>query len=63
MYRRDDPPFAAVVERSFARMAETRRLRDLYTRWFLRRLPNGQRLDIPMSPQLENILRALGEPE
>ena len=63
MYRRDDPPFAAVVERSFARMAETRHLRNLYTRWFLRRLPNGQRLDIPMSPQLENILRALGEPE
>ena len=63
MYRRDDPPFAAVVERTFARMAETRRLRDLYTRWFLRRLPNGQRLDLPLSPQLEAIFRTLGEPE
>ena len=63
MYRRDDPAFAAVVERTFARMAETRRLRDLYTRWFLRRLPNGQRLNLPMSPQLDNIFRTLGEPE
>ena len=43
--------------------AESRRLRGLYTKWFQRRLPNGQRLDLPMSPQLENILRTLGQPE
>jgi hypothetical protein len=58
MYLRDDPPFAAVVERTFARTAERRRLCDLYTRWFLRRPPNGERLNLPMRPQLEN-----GEPE
>lgn len=63
MYRRDDPAFAAVVERTFARLAESRRLRGLYTKWFQQRLPNGQRLDLPMSPQLENILRTLGQPE
>lgn len=63
MYRRDDPAFAAVVERTFGRLAETRRLRDLYARWFLRRLPNGQQLGIPLSPQLDTIFRALGEPE
>lgn len=62
MFRKDDAPFAAVVERAFARMAETRRLRELYTRWFLRRLPNGQRLDVPLSPELEAVFRALGEP-
>lgn len=63
MYRRDDPAFAAVVERTFARLAESRRFRGLYTKWFQRRLPTGQRLDLPMSPQLENILRTLGQPE
>lgn len=63
MYRRHDPAFAAVVERTFGRLAETRRLRDLYARWFLRRLPNGQQLGIPLSQQLDTIFRALGEPE
>ena len=63
VYRRDDPAFAAVVERAFARMAAERRLTELYNKWFLRRLPTGETLNLPMSPQLEEVFRMLGQPE
>jgi glutamate/aspartate transport system substrate-binding protein len=63
VFRRDDPGFAAVVERAFARMASERRLLELYNKWFLRRLPTGETLNLPISPQLEEIFRILGQPE
>jgi len=63
VYRRDDPSFAAVVDRAFARMAGERRLTELYNKWFLRRLPTGETLNLPMSPQLEEVFRMLGQPE
>ena len=59
----DDPAFAALVERTFARMAGERRLAELYNKWFLRRLPTGETLNLPMSPQLEEMFRMLGQPE
>ena len=62
-YRRDDPAFAALVERTFARIAGERRLAELYNKWFLRKLPTGETLNLPMSPQLEEIFRVLGQPE
>ncbi len=62
-YRRDDPDFAAVVERTFARMAAERRLTELYNKWFVRRLPTGETLNLPMSPQLQQIFQVLGQPE
>ena len=62
-YRRDDPAFAAVVNSAFARLAAERRLTELYNKWFLRRLPTGETLNLPMSPQLEEILRVLGTPD
>jgi glutamate/aspartate transport system substrate-binding protein len=62
-YRRDDPAFAALVERTFTRIAGERRLAELYNKWFLRRLPTGETLNLPMSPQLAEIFRMLGEPE
>jgi len=63
VFRRDDPAFAAVVERTFARMASERRLIELYNKWFLRRLPTGETLNLPISPQLEEIFRILGQPD
>jgi glutamate/aspartate transport system substrate-binding protein len=62
-YRRDDAAFAAVVERAFTRMAADRRLTELYNKWLIRRLPTGETLDLPMSPQLVEIFRVLGQPE
>jgi glutamate/aspartate transport system substrate-binding protein len=62
-FRRGDPGFAAVVNSAFTRMAAERRLTELYNKWFLRRLPTGEVLNLPMSPQLEEIFRVLGTPE
>jgi glutamate/aspartate transport system substrate-binding protein len=44
-------------------MASERRLAELYNKWFMRRLPTGETLDLPMSPQLEEIFRVLGQPD
>lgn len=63
MYRKDDPAFAAVVERGFRRMAETGRLSQLYTRWLVDRLPTGEILNIPMSAELSEMFRQLGQPD
>jgi glutamate/aspartate transport system substrate-binding protein len=63
VFRRDDPAFATVVERTFTRMASERRLAELYNKWFLRRLPTGETLNLLMSPQLEEVFRMLGQPE
>jgi glutamate/aspartate transport system substrate-binding protein len=62
-FRRDDQSFAATVEHAFARMAGERRLEELYNKWFLRRLPTGETVNLPMSPQLAEIFRVLGAPE
>ena len=63
VYRRNDPAFAAVIERTFARIAAERRLFELYNKWFLRRLPTGETLNLPMSTQLSEIFRVLGQPD
>ncbi|MBL8668133.1 MAG: amino acid ABC transporter substrate-binding protein [Rhodospirillales bacterium] len=63
MFRKDDPDFAAIVERTFRRLAKSRELVWTYNAWFLRPLPSGERLGIPMSPQLTEIFHTLGLPE
>jgi glutamate/aspartate transport system substrate-binding protein len=63
MYRRDDPDFATVVDRTFSRLAQSRELVQLYNKWFQQRLPTGETLNLPMSPQLEEIFRVEGVPE
>jgi glutamate/aspartate transport system substrate-binding protein len=63
MYRKDDPDFAAIVDRTFSRLARSRELVQLYNRWFQQRLPTGETLNLPMSPQLEEIFRVEGVPE
>lgn len=62
-FRKDDSPFAAVVERTFRRLAESREIVWIYDKWFTKRLPSGVRLDLPMSPQLEEIFHGLGLPD
>ena len=63
MYRKDEPEFDAVVDRTFTRLAQSRELVQLYNKWFQQRLPTGETLDLPMSPQLEEIFRVEGVPE
>lgn len=60
MFRKNDPALSALVQKTFARLAEARELRWLYEKWFLKRLPTGERLNIPMSEELAHSFGALG---
>ena len=63
MYRKDDPDFTAIVDRTFTHLAESRQIVQLYNKWFQQRLPTGETLDLPMSAQLEEIFRVEGVPD
>jgi glutamate/aspartate transport system substrate-binding protein len=60
--RKDDPEFAEVVERAFRGLAGSREIVAIYERWFLKPLPSGMRLNLQMSPHLEEIFRVQGLP-
>ncbi len=49
VYPRDDPALADAVERTLRSLAESREITWIYERWFVRPLPSGQQLDLPMS--------------
>ncbi|SDD06859.1 amino acid ABC transporter substrate-binding protein, PAAT family [Cupriavidus sp. YR651] len=61
MLRKNDPQFAAVVDRAVRNVITSGDLERLYKQWFLSKLPTGERLDIPMSAQLEDIIQATPE--
>jgi glutamate/aspartate transport system substrate-binding protein len=62
MYPRDDPALADVVDRTLRNLAASREIVWIYNRWFVRPLPSGRRLDLPMSPQLRRSLELIGLP-
>ena len=63
MFRKGDAQFAALVLRTFHDLAEDGEIERQYKRWFLQRLPGsatpGESLDLPMSPQLETLIRTM----
>ena len=59
MFRKGEPQLAAVVERTFRRLATEHDLVPLYKKWLMARLPTGEKLGIDISPQLEESFRAL----
>ena len=62
MFRKNDPEFGEVVERAFHRLAGSREIVAIYERWFQKPLPSGVRLNLPMSPHLEELFRVQGLP-
>jgi len=62
MFRKGDPEFAEVVERAFRRLSGSREIVAVYERWFLKPLPSGVRLNLPMSPHLEELFSVQGLP-
>jgi glutamate/aspartate transport system substrate-binding protein len=62
MFRKDDPEFAEVVERAFRRLSGSREILAIYERWFEKPLSSGARLNLPMSPHLEELFRVQGLP-
>jgi len=61
-FARDDPQLAAVVDRAMRDLAGSGELRRIYNKWFVRTLPNGERLGMPMSPELTRAFEILGMP-
>ena len=59
MYRRGDPQLATLVVDTFRALAEDGEVERQYKRWFLSRLPSGVSIDLPMSAQLESIIRTM----
>ena len=59
MYRKDDPQLARVVTDAFHALAADGEIGRRYERWFLRKLPSGVSLDLPMSPQLEQTIQSM----
>jgi len=59
---RGDAPLAELVGRVFRRLAERREILAVYDRWFLKPLPSGERLGLPMSGELEELWRIQGLP-
>ena len=60
MYRKGDAQLASVIHDSFVALAQDGEIDRQYKRWFLRKLPSGASIDLPMSPQLESIIQTLG---
>ena len=63
MFRKDDPLMADAVRRAFSTMAQTGALVATYHKWFLQPTPTGEFLNLPLSLQLTESLRALGVDE
>ena len=63
MFRKGEPQLAAVVERSFRKLGSNRDLIPLYNKWFVARLPTGEKLNVAISPQLEEAFKVLNDTE
>jgi glutamate/aspartate transport system substrate-binding protein len=60
MFRKDDPQLNEAVVRTFQGLAENRDLLEYYHKWFIRKTPTGERINLPIGPQLEEIFHVLG---
>jgi len=61
MFRKGEPQLSAVVERTFRKLGSNRDLVPLYNKWFTARLPTGERLNVPISLQLEEAFKAMDD--
>jgi glutamate/aspartate transport system substrate-binding protein len=61
MFRKGEPQLTAVVERAFRKLGTNHDLIPLYNKWFVSRLPTGERMNVAISPQLEDAFKALDD--
>lgn len=59
VFRKNDPQLARVVRDAFQILAEDGEMERQYKRWFLRKLPTGESIDLPMSAQLASIIETM----
>jgi glutamate/aspartate transport system substrate-binding protein len=63
MFRKGEPQMTDVVERAFRKLGTNHDLIPLYNKWFETRLPTGERLNVAISPQLEEAFKVLDDSE
>jgi glutamate/aspartate transport system substrate-binding protein len=61
MFRKGEPQLSAVVERTFRKLGSNHDLIPLYNKWFVARLPTGERMNVSISPQLEDAFKAMDD--
>jgi glutamate/aspartate transport system substrate-binding protein len=61
MFRNGEPQLTAVVERAFRKLGSNHDLIPLYNKRFVSRLPTGERLNVAISPQLEEAFHVLDD--
>src|SRR3954468_16570811 len=61
MFRKGEPQFAAVVDRTFRKLGSGRDLIPLYNKWCVSRLPTGEKLNVAISPQLEEAFKSMDD--
>jgi glutamate/aspartate transport system substrate-binding protein len=59
MFRKGDSQLESVVQRTFRELATNHDLIPLYRKWFVSRLPTGEKLGVPISPELEQSISLL----
>jgi ABC-type amino acid transport substrate-binding protein len=60
--RKDDPEFKTLVDATLARLMRTGEFNRLYTKWFMSPIPpKGVNLNLPMSAELKDNLKALSD--
>jgi glutamate/aspartate transport system substrate-binding protein len=60
MFAKDDAPLAQAVQVAFRRLAESGEIRRIYDKWFMRTLPSGARIALPMGTQLRRAFELIG---
>ena len=59
MLRKDDPAFKRVVDEALAGLMQSGEFERIYDKWFMQPIPpRGRRLNLPMSRELRENLRA-----
>src|SRR6266849_2450375 len=61
MFGKGEPQLTALVERAFRKLGSNHDLIPLYNKWFVSRLPTGERLNVAISPQLEEAFHVLDD--
>lgn len=61
MFRKGEPELKEIVERTFRKLGTNHDLVPLYNKWFVSRLPTGERMNVAISPQLEDAFKALDD--
>ena len=61
MFRKGEPQVAAIVDRTFRKLGSGRDLIPLYNKWFVSRLPTGEKLNVAISPQLEEAFKSMDD--